>query len=183
MNIIWNSLERVFVAEFSGDFQGDLEAIKNAGFRPLGVPPPWVWHAPSPGVKALNRLRANKPQSGLTISPEALLIYTPLNDLEIKNEEVKARLKDARKAQKKQQKESEKYQIPEGKEYIIAEDLPPLPPFASQNLVVDFPGEKVLCQGCGDRLYPYDYPDICLWCSKQSVCDDPFGLKINENNP
>lgn len=177
MNIQYDSARQEFYAEFQ-DFQGDLEACKLAKFHTTG-PPDWRWYTQS--VKALNRLRANKPQSGLTISPEALLIYTPLNDLEIKNEEVKARLKDARKAQKKQQKEAEKYQIPEGKPYITAEDLPPAPSFVSQNLVVDFPGEKILCQGCGDRLYFYDFPDICLWCSKQGACQDPFGLKINEN--
>ena len=32
MNISWHPAERVFVAEFSSDFAGDLEAVKAAGF-------------------------------------------------------------------------------------------------------------------------------------------------------
>ena len=101
MNIRWDTAERVFIAEFSQDFAGDLEAAKTAGFKPLGVPPPWVWHAPSPGVKALNRLRANRPASGLTITTEARLVYEPLAETEAKNEAVRAQLAEIKKQRKR----------------------------------------------------------------------------------
>ena len=174
MNIVWDSSAREFVAQFSSDFAGDLEAVKAAGFH-TGGPPEWRWYAPSPGVKALNRLREKRPVSGLTISLEALEVYKPLQEIEEKNLEVRARLADAKKTLKKKLKEEARCDwLPAGKEYLEAEDLPPIPPFVSSNLVVPFPGEIKLCEGCGDRLYFYDYPDICLWCSKNNVLEDIF---------
>ena len=181
MNIVWNEIDRVFVAEFSADFAGDLEAVKNAGFKPLGVPPPWLWHAPSPGVRALNRLRQNRPASGLTISTDALAIYTPLAQIEAKNEEVRAALSAAKKIAKKEQKKREENlpqaSLPDGRWWTVGpEDLPPSTYQSQTKVLIEFPGEKILCEGCGDRLYFYDYPDLCLWCSKNKVLDSPFFL-------
>lgn len=168
MNIIWDNANKEFVAQFE-EFAGDLEAVKAAGFRTDG-PPGWRWFAPAPGVKALNRLRANKPASGLTISVDALEIYKPLAEIEEKNQAVLDRLKDYKKTLKKAQKEAAKHapQIPDDKMYISLEDLPPLPPFVSSHLVVEFPGEKLICVSCADRVYFYEYPDIpmCLFCAK-----------------
>src|ERR1700687_1948765 len=105
MNIVWDKSAREFVAQFD-DFHTDLEAAKEAGFRTNG-PPEWRWYAPSPGVKALNRLREKRPASGLTISPEALEIYKPLAELEAKNTEVRKQLTEAKKKVKKVQKEKQ----------------------------------------------------------------------------
>lgn len=179
MNIVWNSVERVFVAEFSSDFAGDLDAIKAAGFKPLGVPPPWIWHAPSPGIKALNRLREKRPASGLTISPEALAVYTPLNELEVKNQEVRTQLAIAKKAQKKEQKkkaseEPDPYwaKLTEEKWWIGAEDLPPWVSALIPKIRPILTSEQI-CEGCGiGPLSPLDYPTLCLWCSKTNILEE-----------
>lgn len=177
MNIRWDTAERVFVAEFSQDFAGDLEAAKMAGFRPLGVPPPWIWHAPSPGVKALNRLRQNRPKSGLTISPEALVVYQPLAELEAKNEAVRAQLAEIKKQRKKSEKEAAKSQpqIPEGKAYIEAADLPPTPLYVPSYTITPVPTSGI-CEGCGDPTYFYELDNLCLYCEVKKVLDKPFGI-------
>jgi hypothetical protein len=170
VNIAWNSVVKVFVAEFSFDFAADLEAVKAAGFRPLGIPPPWIWHAPPPGVKALNRLRANKPASGLSINSDALAIYQPMAEQEEKNEAIRKQVVDLKKKVKKEKKESEKAtpKIPEGKMWIGPEDLPPMPKFT--HAFVPSPPPDLKCFVCQQPVYPYEYPDIpmCLWCAKTS---------------
>ncbi len=166
MNIRWDSSAREFVAEFD-DFRGDLEATKEAGFRTNG-PPEWRWYAPAPGIKALNRLRENRPASGLTITPEALEIYKPLAEAEAKNEAVKKQLAEAKKKLKKVLKESAKCEwIPVGKEYLDAEDLPPRPPYVP-SVVITTPVPTLLCRTCAQAVYFYEYPEIpsCIWCYK-----------------
>lgn len=177
MNIQWDNLAREFVAEFSSDFQGDLEAVKEAGFRTNG-PPEWRWHAPAPGIKALNRLRKNRPASGLIISPEAFEVYKPLAEMEAKNDEVRAKLAEIKKQQKKVEKEAAKSQpqIPEGKMYIEAADLPPMPPYVSSHTIPDVPFTGI-CLSCGSRLYFYESKDLCLWCEKHEIkLDNVFGI-------
>lgn len=169
MNLRWDTVERVFIAEFSQDFSGDLAAVKAAGFRPLGVPPPWIWHAPVPGIKALNRLRENRPASGLTITPEALAVYQPMAELDKQNAIVKAQLNEIKKKQKKEQKlkaqEAATTQVPEGKMWIGPEDLPPMPPFVSSH-VISTPTPTLLCHTCSQPVYFYELqnPPTCLWC-------------------
>lgn len=171
MNISWHPVERVFIAEFD-DFHGDLEAAKAAGFKPLGVPPPWIWHAPAPGIKALNRLRENRPASGLTISPDALEIYKPLAETEAKNAAVKAQLaeqkKELKKKLQKEQKESSKCDwLPVGKEYLDVEDLPPMPP--SERAYIPPPPPDLKCRECNQPVYFYEQqnPPLCLFCEKE----------------
>jgi hypothetical protein len=174
MNLIWDSLAREFVAEFSPDFHGDLEAVKAAGFHTNG-PPSWRWYAPAPGVKALNRLRQNKPASGLTISPEALAIYQPLAEAEAQNEAVRKSLaehkKAAKKTAKKERQASASNWLPAGKEYLGAEDLPPLSAFEFPCLAKTQPIGT--CQICRDPIYGWpDFVGICLYCEKQA--EDEF---------
>lgn len=167
MNIRWDAVEHVFIAEFD-EFQGDLEAAKAAGFRPLGVPPPWIWHAPSPGIKALNRLREKRPASGLTISPEALEVYKPLAEAEAKNDAVKKQLTEVKKKLKKTLKESAKCDwLPIGKEYLDVEDLPPRPSLVSVYTPPTPPDLK--CLECSQPVYFYEQqnPPLCLWCEKE----------------
>ncbi|SRR6266478_2623849 len=168
MNIRWNTVEGRFEAEFSSDFQGDLEAVKVAKFHTDG-PPFWIWYAPSPGIAALTRLRANRPASGLTITPEALAVYQPLAQQEEKNDEVKKQLQEQKKKVKKEQKESSKCDwLPPGKDYLGAEDLPPMPPFISPHLVSKLEPIGV-CRVCNQPTYGWpDLNDICLWCEKQA---------------
>ena len=73
MRIVWNTDTVCFELEFDrGNFQGDLDTAKAAGFRTSG-PPAWTWFSPS--TKALKALQANRPSEGLTISDEALKIF------------------------------------------------------------------------------------------------------------
>jgi hypothetical protein len=166
MNIVWDSSAREFVAEFD-DFHGDLEAVKAAGFRTTG-PPEWRWHAPSPGIKALNRLRQNRPASGLTISPEALEVYKPLAEIEAKNDAVRKQLAEQKKKVKKEQRESAKCDwLPVGKEYLEASDLPPMPPM--ERTYVPPPPPDLKCRECNQPIYMYEQqnPPLCLWCEKE----------------
>jgi hypothetical protein len=174
VNIAWNNAE--FVAEFSQDFQGDLNAVKNAGFKTTG-PPDWRWY--TIGVKGLNKLREKRPSSGLTISPEALAVYTRLNEIEAKNAEVRAQLAIAKKAQKKEQKkkaeeEPDPYwgKLTEEKWWIGAEDLPPWVSALIPKIRPILTSEQI-CEGCGiGPLSPLDYPTLCLWCSKTNILEE-----------
>lgn len=187
MNIRWNSTESRFEAEFSIDFQGDLEAVKTAKFHTTG-PPDWIWYAPSPGIKALNRLRAKKPASGLTISPEALAIYQPLAIQEAANEEVKKQLAEAKKKAKKEEvqnapvttKHPEYYFTPEW--YEAWRDAP-IEPSPKSTYVFPFPvapPPDLKCIYCHAPVYFYEQedPPICMWCQKQ---EDEEIEKLFEN--
>jgi len=176
MNISWHPIERVFLAEFSQDFAGDLDAVKAAGFRPLGVPPPWIWHAPN--IKALNKLRLNRPASGLTITTEALEVYKPLAEAEAKNDAVKQQLAEEKKKLKKKLKADLQEQEPTdsimkmcelGFMCISREDLPPAPPFVPSYITSKIKPIGV-CRVCNDPTYGWpDLGDICLWCEGQLV--------------
>jgi hypothetical protein len=168
MNIRWDTIDRIFIAEFSSDFHGDLSAVKAAGFRTDG-PPLWRWYAPSPGIKALNRLRANRPFSGLTISPEALGVYTPLAIQEEKNDVVKKQLAKFKKAQKKEVKKQELQSSPtltESKIWIGYEDLPAAIAYKPSFVIPPPPDLK--CGSCGQPVYFYELPALCLWCEKNN---------------
>jgi hypothetical protein len=168
MNIRWNPTENRFEAEFSQDFQGDLEAVKEAKFHTTG-PPNWVWYAPAPGIPALNRLRAKRPVSGLTITDEAWGVYAPLAETEEKNAAVRKQLADAKKGAKKQRKaveqESAAYIIPEGKIWLGPEDIPAKPSLASP-YVPTTPIPDLRCRFCSQPVYFYELqdPPTCLWC-------------------
>ena len=168
MRILWNSTQNVFQAEFSADFQGDLDAAKAAGFRTFGAPE-WIWYAPPPGIKALNRLKDNKPKSGLTITEAALEKYKTLSVKYEKKEEIKKALKDARKAAKKEECSLPWFDIPE-KGYIDASDLPPMPPFVHTYVRPNYPHEFCFICGCEVpicSLYKTEPLAICLWCEKE----------------
>jgi hypothetical protein len=182
VNISWHPTERVFIAEFSSDFQGDLTAVKEAGFKPLGVPPPWIWHAPS--VKALNKLREKRPASGLTITPEALEVYKPLAEAEAKNDVVKAQLaeqkKELKKKLQKEQKESTRCDwLPVGKEYLSVEDLPAIAPF--ERAYAPPPPPDLKCRKCSQPIYFYEQqnPPLCLWCETQLDLAQTSKIKLD----
>lgn len=169
MNISWSQSERVFVAEFSTDFDGDLQSVKDAGFRTFG-PPSWVWYAPAPGIKALERLRVKKPNSGLTISPEAFSVYKPLAEQDARNAEIRKAAQELNKANKKQKKKEEHTTIAselmsDDKMFITAADLPPMPP--SEKLYTPPPPPEERCQSCQAPLYFYESKDLCHWCEIQ----------------
>lgn len=171
MRISWNSEHRAFEAEFAlGDaWAGDQQAAKDAGFKTQG-PPAWAWRSTT--IKPLNALKANRPQSGLTISEEALAKYLPMQKAFEENEAVLAVLKEKKKAQKKKiQAESHegmtKVEVPE-KGYIDEDDLPKyIPPDIRALAQIPPPDPNASkCISCGDILYFYEHAKFCLYCEK-----------------
>jgi hypothetical protein len=166
MNLRWNPGLRRFEAEFSTDFQGDLAAVKAAGFKTDGAPQ-WIWY--SFKAAALTKLRKNKPASGLTITPEARAEYTPLSVMEARNAEIKAKAAEANKELKKKAKileqEGNAYEVPD-KGYVDASDLPPLP--CLSHPYKPPPAPATLCVICAAPIYFYERqdPPTCLWCEK-----------------
>lgn len=171
MNLNWNGTYNRFEAEFSADFQGDLAAVKAAGFKTEG-PPGWVWH--SYKAEPLTKLRENRPQSGLTITPEAREQFTALVTVEAKNAEMKAQLaahnKELKKKLKIEEQEGKAFIIP-AKGYIDASDLSPCE--IKYTPYVRLPWTGPLCSICSAPLLPFELhdPNICMYCEK-TVIDD-----------
>jgi hypothetical protein len=180
MRIIWALDGNCFEAVLTPGalWQKDLEAVKAAGFRASG-PPDWRWQAMN--VKAVMKLRANKPESGLTISSEALAKYTPQAEQEEKNEAVKKQFAEGRKAVKKEQKKKEvevevqaatsELMLSE-KGYKDASDYPPYVSISKPFIPPDNNREYKLCSNCGDEVETFLYaetepePQFCIWCQK-----------------
>jgi hypothetical protein len=164
MNLRWNPTQRRFEAEFSTDFNGDLAAVKAAGFKTDGAPE-WIWYTYKAGP--LTKLRTQRPAL-LTISPEAREQYTALSTVEENNAKVKAELAVHKKELKKKLKIEEgssELEIPE-KGYIDASDLPP-----QKSLCIAFqipPPPDTKCIICEDSVYFYEKqdPPTCIWCEK-----------------
>ena len=164
MNLRWNGR---FEAEFSSDFQGDLEAVKAAGFKPDTSTGVWIWYTSKAGP--LTKLRETRPPSGLTITPEAKSQYAPLAAMEAKNAEIKAEAKEYNKSVKKKRDVVQQIKhalvIPE-KGYIDKEDLSPQPP--QVNKYVPPPPPDTKCIICGAPVYFYELqnPPVCMWDEK-----------------
>jgi hypothetical protein len=165
LNLRWNTSLRRFEAEFSSDFNGDLAAVKAAGFKTDGAPG-WIWHTSKAGP--LTKLRILRPGL-LTISPEARANYTLLSVAEARNAEIKAKAAEHNKTQKKKQKIQEQatraFIIPE-KGYIDASDLPPQPAYVSP--FAPPPPPETRCIICAAPVYFYELqdPPTCLFCEK-----------------
>jgi hypothetical protein len=163
VNLHWNAELRRFEAEFE-DFQGDLDAVRAAGFKTDG-PPDWVWYSQRAGP--LTKLRENRPASGLTITAEARAEYIPLAQVEAKNAETKAQFAEHKKTLKKklevEEQETKAFVIPK-KGYIDATDLPVMTPI--ERPYVSPPPPKEKCFICGSPVYFYEKqdPPTCLWC-------------------
>jgi len=171
MNLRWDATFRRFIAEFSSDFQGDLAAVKAAGFKPDTSTGTWVWWTGK--AAPLTKLRENRPASGLTITPEAREQYAPLAEMEAKNAEIKAAAAKANKELKKKLKESAADPSMPEKGYIDASDIPPLPP--AENPYVRPPDDPnaprcCICKALIEMfLYGDDEPRpvACLYCQKK----------------
>jgi hypothetical protein len=164
LRLIWNN-ER-FEAEFS-EFATDLETVKSAGFKTDG-PPGWTWHTKR--ISCVNYLRKNKPQSGLIITEVALQKYTKLNEIAEQKAALKKQFQQADKKAKKQSKDPEisgltELVIPEGKDWISKEDLPPWVSVIGLFTRPESPKER--CMICDEPIYMYEHL-VCLWCSKES---------------
>jgi hypothetical protein len=157
MNLMYNTQAFRFEAEFH-EFQGDLGACKSAGFRYDGGPR--VWHTSA--LKVLNKLRQHKPQSGLTITPEAFAVYQRMTETEEKNKAIKKQFKAAVKESKK----NISNWLPSDKMYLTAEDVKcPAEAFhRPESKTVSTPHGE--CIYCGQPTYIYESVDACLWCER-----------------
>jgi len=172
VNIRYSTAYGRFEAEFSQDFQGDLAAVKAAGFKPDTSTGAWVWHTAK--IPVLQKLRENKPASGLTITPDGLEVFKKLEETHNRNTLIKAEAAKIAKAQKKERKDKEQEDetakflvIPDGKIWIDKEDLPPAPPYESS--FVRPPSPSLRCITCNDPVYKefeLSDPPICLYCEK-----------------
>lgn len=169
MNIRYNAALRRYEAEFTSDFEGDYSSVKAAGFKTDG-PPGWIWHTAK--IPILNKLRENKPTSGLTITPEALEVYKVEAARYEQKAELKKKFSVLEKQAKKERKQKEQeaattslFEIPEGRFWIGPEDLPPKPPFVSE-IAPRVPHAGPHCVVCGQPVYFYELqdPPTCLWC-------------------
>ena len=95
-----------FEARFSQDFQGDLDAVKAAGFKPDTSSGSWVWHTAK--IPVLEKLREKRPASGIAIDNETFEKYKELAAQFEKNEEVKKAAKALEKARKKESEDKAK---------------------------------------------------------------------------
>lgn len=179
MNIGYNTAFNRFEAQFSTDFQGDLAAVKTAKFKCDG-PPTWTWWTAK--LDALNKLRENKPTSGLTISEEAYAVYTRLSEIEKENAAAREKFKPIKEEQAKQKKQRRKEQIDQKKyvtikifphpddpwgDGVTKEDLPPMPPYENENKPEPHFGPW--CVYCRAPVFFFEKqePPTCLWCEKQ----------------
>ncbi len=179
MNIRYDNVQG-FIAEFSTDFNGDLNAVKAAGFRTTG-PPSWLWWTLK--LPVLDKLRADKPASGLTISEPAYAEYLRLTEFERVNAAARAQFAPIAEKQKAAKKERKKKEIKEQNssiliippkpgsdfDYIGAEDLPPMPPFEHKHAPQPHAGPW--CHVCTAPVYPYELlnPPTCIWCEKREL--------------
>ncbi|SRR6266550_6814470 len=162
MRIIWDTTESVFAAEFT-DFASDLDAVKAAGFRTFGAPA-WVWYAPSPGVKALERLRKNPPKSGLVITEVALQKYKSVKEEFDKKAEFKKTFEKLRVAARKEQAGSKVGQYE--KDGFISFIVQPCTEKFVHTYAAPAP-PTAWCFICGDSVHEYEGTDLCLWCSEK----------------
>jgi hypothetical protein len=159
MRIIWNDTENIFIAEFSSDFWGDLNAVKAAGFRTTGAPN-WIWYTSK--IKVLDYLRNHKPNSGLTITEQAFEKYNSLKQQSEKKRELKKIFEREKKQINKTSFENT-YLDPElGITCLVVE--PKIQNYTSR--FIRPPSPKDRCSVCGEPVYFYEYPDACLWCKK-----------------
>jgi hypothetical protein len=164
LRIIWDDQESRFLAELTPgeQWRDDKDSIQAAGFQTDG-PPDWRWYTKK--ASTLNKLRENKPKSGLVLTEVALSHYQALNQ----KEEQKAALKKQFKTAQKQAKKTEK--LPEPDVYFDTEIgvmcLVVQPKVSEFTQPIIHGKSDTICIACGDPLYPpWDYPDICVWCDK-----------------
>ncbi len=169
MRITWNNQESRFEAVLTAGvmWTSDKDAVSRANFSCTG-PPGWIWFCTKASI--LNQIKDNRPQSGLTITKEALEHYTALSTKEAANIAVKAQLASAKKALRKDQKYQVEITAPteqeteHGRDFdyirtVLSKSCPYTPPIIP-------PPPTTLCLVCSTPVYFYEQqePPICLWC-------------------
>jgi hypothetical protein len=195
MKIVWSDNEKRFEAQFAPgeNWQTDKDAAQSAGFKTDG-PPAWIWHVSTASALAL--LKKALP-SGITITREALDAYNHLQQVEQKNAELKAYIKEQKKLQKKAQEhtkiEAQREDIEEGCKLEPAYEpqhyhaMPEYWKGKDEITRADLPADIVVrslqhepipqrraemtarCVMCNDPIYFYEKqdPPTCLWCETQ----------------
>jgi hypothetical protein len=165
MRVIWDDKDNRFLAELTPgeQWREDMEAVKAAGFKTDG-PPAWSWHTTKASV--LNKLRENRPKSGLVLTEVALTHYQTINQKEEEKTALKKQFKQAQKLAKKTEK------FPERKTYFDEELQitclfvePKTTEFTMPKISTVTSADR--CMVCEDPLYCYDYNLICIWCKKE----------------
>lgn len=156
MKLVWNKREACFEAEFQ-DFQSDLLAVKVAGFKTTGKPD-WKWFTFKTSV--LDKLKENRPASGLTILEDALNHYNRLKEEEKKKEELLKELKRAKKVVKKE----EPYQLPEGRMFGYNEVKDTEPTVRIGYIPPKWEGAVCFICRCPVYFYEKLEPPTCMWC-------------------
>jgi hypothetical protein len=168
MIISWDETENRFIAQFS-DFQNDLDSVKTAEFRTSG-PPGWLWFAPTPGIKALDRLRKSPPKSGLEITTLALEHYKSLTEKQLEKDNLRKQFKRAQKQAKKPVKSCE---VSTDGMYFDQDIqiwcFPIMPSKIEFILMYTRPADpEERCLLCDSPLYPpfEDHRTFCMHCEK-----------------
>jgi hypothetical protein len=160
MRITWNISDSRFEAELTpGDmWRDDLDSVKLAGFKTTGEPG-WIWYASN--HKPLNKLRSKSPKSGITITALALEKFNFLN---LQNQEKSKLKKQFEKVKKLATSVFWKEEL-DPETGVICAVIPPTESKFKLDYVRPVP-PKQCCFMCGQPLYCFDEPDICLWCAK-----------------
>lgn len=167
MRISWNEQENWFQAELglNEHWRDDMELVRSAGFKTTGSPD-WIWHTSKASV--LNKLREHPPKTGLTITELALQKYKTLNEQETAKADMKKSFERAKKlaAREENARNWKDYIDPETG--IVCKEIARL----ENKFVWKYnppPAPEAYCFVCGDPIYFYESPDLCLWCEKNKA--------------
>lgn len=166
MRIIWNPDFKQFEAQLSsGEHWGqDQQAVKTAGFKTEG-PPDWKWVAFRAAV--LTKLKSAKPESGITITPDALTNYQRLKTLEDANVAVKIALKAHQKELGKVEDPTKGFKMVMGPEGFLIAEIEPRDTEITKFPPLTPPGKCSVCQAA---VYSFEKQDplTCLDCEFDS---------------
>jgi hypothetical protein len=172
MNIRYNAMLGRFETESLNSAETGI--LKAAGFKTEG-PPSWVWHTSK--VPVIQKIRANKPASGLTIDDDARAMYLNMEENFNKNAAIKAEARKISQAQKKEAKLTTKA-LPESPDdcpmdgtlppcIFAGKELKPLVEFKSPFTPTTHPGPW--CVSCQAPVYFYEMLApwaLCIWCER-----------------
>jgi hypothetical protein len=162
MRILWNEQENWFQAELGLNefWKDDMELVRSVGFKTTG-PPQWIWHTSKASI--LNKLRDRKPKSGLTITETALQKYNRLNEHEQTKLAVKKQFEQAKKIAAQEIDSSNWKDFIDEETGIVCKQVAPAAGEFKWKYTPPKP-PQIYCFMCGDPLYYYELPDVCIYC-------------------
>lgn len=161
MRITWTNNR--FEAELTpGElWRDDKDAIQNAGFRTDG-PPDWTWFTQK--ASTLNKLRDNKPKSGLSITELALEKYQSLNKQDEEKAALKKQFEQAKKQAAKSVEDTNEYYVDDSTGITCIKVKPGNKLQYTKYVPPAVPEER--CMICDDPIYFFESENICLSCEK-----------------